>query len=100
VSRELTLRKLSLSGNLSERRLWLRQHLTLEECVQSIQEAIQRTNEGKEAALILIKQTVPCIMHMENRVGERIITVAISIGATRFQLDQRISGLNRYVDRI
>jgi len=72
----------------------------LEECVQSIQEAIQRTNKGKEAALILIKQTVPCIMHMENRVGERIITVAISIGATRFQLDQRISGLNRYVDRI
>jgi hypothetical protein len=45
--------------------------LCLEERVQRIQEATQRTNEGKEAALILIKQTVPCIMHTENRVGEK-----------------------------
>jgi hypothetical protein len=32
--------------------------------------------------------------------AKKIITVAISIGATRFQLDQRISGLDRYVERI
>jgi hypothetical protein len=72
----------------------------LEERVQRIQEAIQGTNEGKEAALILIKQKVPCIMHTENRAGEKIITVAISIGATRFLLDQRISGLDRFVEQI
>jgi hypothetical protein len=42
---------------------------------------MQRTNEGKEAVLILIKQIVPCIMHTKNRVGQKIITVVISIGA-------------------
>ncbi len=53
---------------------------------------MQRTNEGKEAVLILIKQIVPCIMHTKNRVGQKIITVVISIGA--------ISGLDWYVEHI
>jgi hypothetical protein len=39
--------------------------------------------EGKNVALILIKQVVPCIMHTENHLGEKIITVLVSIGAAK-----------------
>jgi hypothetical protein len=35
----------------------------------------------KETAMILILQAIPCIMHLENRVGEKLITVLLAMGA-------------------
>jgi hypothetical protein len=66
VNRELRLRQLPHGGNLEERRSRLRSHLLIEQRLARLREAILRTQEGKEAALILIKQVVPCIMHTEN----------------------------------
>jgi len=48
-------------------------------------QAISRGKEGKEAALMLISQAIPCIMHLENRVGEKIITVLLARAAEKFQ---------------
>jgi hypothetical protein len=63
-------------------------------------EAIQCTEEGKEAALILYQQTLPCIMHIENRESVCVCArvrmlwgrgdynfLLLSIGATGFQSD-------------
>jgi hypothetical protein len=33
--------------------------------------AVQQSEEGREAALMLIEQAIPCIMHLENRSGEK-----------------------------
>jgi hypothetical protein len=34
---------------------------------------------------MLISQAIPCIMHLENRVGEKIITVLLAMAADNFQ---------------
>jgi hypothetical protein len=60
--------------------------------------AIEWTQEGKEAALLLIKQIVPCIMHGENRVGEKIITLLLAIGAIGYQRVRHSNCLTLYVE--
>ncbi len=84
LTKELNLRKLPLHGNLEARRNRLLQKLKVEKLLQMITLAVSRGQEGKEAALILIEQALPCIMHMENRVGEKLITVILSMGAERY----------------
>jgi len=58
-----------------------------------IKESILSTSEREYAALILIKQVIPCIMHMENQVGEKLITVLIGIRAPQYQNERIISSL-------
>ncbi len=100
MNKELRLRGLPHTGNLEERKKRLKQHLMIEERIGRIKEAILHTDEGKEAALILIKQAIPCIMHLENRAGEKIITIVLYIGAIRFQQENRSDNLERYVKQI
>jgi len=100
LNKELRLRGLPLSGNMIDRQERLRQHLMIEERLDRIKEAIQRTEEGKEAALILIKQTIPCIMHIENRVGEKLITFLLVLGAMAFLSGRTGTSLENYVARI
>jgi hypothetical protein len=71
---ELNLSGLSVHDNLTDRRLWLLPFLL-----------ISRTNKGKNAALILIKQVVPCTMLTENRIKEKLITMFLSPGAAMLQ---------------
>jgi hypothetical protein len=71
---ELNLSGLSVHDNLTDRRLWLLPFLL-----------ISRTNKGKNAALILIKQVVPCTMLTENRIKEKPITMFLSPRAAMFQ---------------
>jgi hypothetical protein len=46
-----------------------------------ISEVVARGKEGTEAAHILLSQAIPCIMHLENRVGEKPIMVLLTMGA-------------------
>ena len=39
-------------------------------------------------------------MHMENRVGEKLINMLLSIGAARFQSERQIVSLDGYIERI
>jgi hypothetical protein len=66
LTEELAIRRLSVSGNIHERRGRLLPYLMMEQRLKGIKESIERTKEGKESALILIKQAIICIMHMEN----------------------------------
>ena len=72
----------------------------MEQRLSIIKEAISRSREGKEAALILIKQAIPCIMHLENRGGEKIITIGLSIGANKYQRENRTERLDGFVEQI
>ncbi len=100
VNKELRLRKLPYTGNLEEHVQRLKTHLLVEQKMGRMKEAIMRTEEGKEAALMLIKQAIPCIMHFENRGGEKIGTVLLSIGANKYQQNSRTENLKRCVERI
>jgi len=100
VNSELMIRRLPNYGTLEDKRTRLKQHLMMEQQIRRIQDAIMRTEEGKEAALILLLQAIPCIMHLENRVGEKLIAMLLSIGASRYQKARRSSYLDGFTKRI
>jgi hypothetical protein len=68
-------------GSIEDRRNRSKTLLKVEQRLEIIIQAINRSGEGKEAALILIAQAIPCIMHLENPVGEKLITVLLAIAA-------------------
>ncbi len=100
LSSELRLRKLPMHGNFEERRERLKQYLKVEQQLKLISEAVARGKEGAEAALILLSQAIPCIMHLENRIGEKLITVILAMGADRFQRQRGIKSLSRFVTSV
>jgi hypothetical protein len=55
---------------------------------------------GKVAALLLIKQAIPCIMHLENRVGGKILTTLLSIGANLYQQRRAASNINDFIAQV
>jgi len=93
LNEELLLRNLPTYGNLTEHRNRLLPYVKTEHRLARIQDAILWTAEGKEAALMLIKQAIPCIMHMENHIGEKLITMLHAIGVKRFQRDSSTMSL-------
>jgi hypothetical protein len=97
---ELRLRRLPLHGNLEERHGRSRQYLMVEQQLKLISEAVARGVIRKDAALMLIEQSIPCIMHLENRVGEKLITVLLAMGAERFQRQRGVKSLSRYAVNI
>ncbi len=85
LSKELALRGVSRQGSLEDRRQRLQEYLIVEMDMDCVMQSISRGEEGKAAALILITQVIPCCMHLENRVGEKLITVLLSLGAQLYQ---------------
>jgi hypothetical protein len=90
LTSELHLRKLHRHGSLEDRRSRLKHFLKVESQIQMVAQAISRGQEGKDAALMLIMQAIPCIMHLESRVGEKLITVLLAMGAERFHRERGI----------
>jgi hypothetical protein len=84
LSSELNLRKLQHHVTLEERRQRLMEILHVETKILIISQAICRGEEGKEAALMLIMQAIPCIMHFENCVGEKLITILLAMRSDIF----------------
>ena len=71
--------------------------MMVEERLKLILLAVQRSEEGREAALMLIKQAIPCIMHLENRSGEKILTMPLGVGAEIHQKRRPGSSLQLYL---
>jgi len=86
---ELDLCQLPLHGTIEDKRARLKTALQNEERINLIQQAIDRSQEGVQAAMILIKQAVPCILHLENRVSEKIIQHLLDVGAKIYQAMNR-----------
>jgi len=85
LSAELELRGISVYGSLDDHRERLRRFLIVEADMDHVMQSISRGEEGKDAALLLIAQVIPCIMHLENRVGEKLFTVLLSLCAQLYQ---------------
>jgi hypothetical protein len=85
VTTELRLRGLPLYANVEERRKRLEKLLIVEQKIDLIHQAVLRGDEGKEAAMLLISQAIPWILHLENRVGEKLVTVLLAMAANKFQ---------------
>jgi hypothetical protein len=85
LTSELCLRGLPVIGSIDERQARLKELLKVEQQLDIISKAISRGEEGKEVALMLISQAIPCIMHLKNRVSEKKITVLLAMAADNFQ---------------
>jgi len=100
LNEELQLRSMDLDGTLGDRRERLKNQLMQEERIMLMQKAIERSAQGREAALMLIHQAIPCIMHLENRSGEKILTMLLSIGADLYQRRRGGASLDGYVKEV
>jgi hypothetical protein len=100
LTSELRLRKKQLHGSMKEQRRRLKECLMIEQRLEMIAQAVSRDTEGREAALILISQAIPCIMHLENRVGEKLITVILAMAVERFHQERNIKSLSKFAVNI
>ena len=79
----------------------LRQHLKALERKVKLEHALE--NFHIEQSMIIIEQAIPCILHMENRVGEKILKMLLIEGANERDSDKvafnkMINKVNRTVD--
>jgi len=65
-----------------------------------IRRAIECSELGKEAALMLIAQAITCIMHLKNHSGENFLTMLLSIGAGLHQSRRILANLSSYVAEV
>lgn len=82
VNHDLMLRKLSVTGTFEQRILRLRNRLGQEWIYKSIHKALLYSETGSESSFILMTECVPCILHLENRTGLKLITMMLHEGLT------------------
>jgi hypothetical protein len=80
LTSELHLRRLPVFGSIEEGWIHLKNLLKMEQQLEIMSQAFSIGAEGKEAALILICQVIPCIMYLENHVGEKLKNGVVSYG--------------------
>jgi hypothetical protein len=79
ITRELILRGLDIHGSLEARRENLRIALKGESTINRLSKEIAH-GEVREGAYFLLMQTLPCVLHMENRNGIKLLTMAFIEG--------------------
>jgi hypothetical protein len=57
----------------------------MEQKFDVLSQAVSRDEEGKNAAMMLIFQAIPCITHLESRVGEKVVTLLLVMAANKYQ---------------
>ena len=74
---ELNLRSLDITGSIEVRRTRLQEACTVENRLRVIREALARDDQTREGMMILLEQAIPCVLHLENRVGEKIVMMLL-----------------------
>jgi hypothetical protein len=80
VANDLLLRNLQLTGDLSSMRETLKAALAKEFTLREIQEDLSWGTINLRSAFYLVINAIPCILHMENRVGLKILTRLLRLG--------------------
>ena len=84
INAELRLRDLSEIGNLLERRERLRSALVDEIRLKRLTETLHHCTP-REGALFLLHRCIPCILHLENRVGLKFLYMLLVEGLSNCQ---------------
>jgi len=79
LSDELELRSLDMTGSLEDMRARLKEALHHETQIRQLLDQVSHC-EGVGVALFLVLQAVPCILHCENRVCLKILTMLLIEG--------------------
>jgi hypothetical protein len=62
----------------------LRVEITMESKVAGLRDALIRGKAEEQNGLIMQEQAIPCILHLENRVSEKILYVMLQQAVTRY----------------
>jgi hypothetical protein len=88
IARECVLRKIPTHGkSVEEWREALRSCVFVERRIQCLLSLKEWKDSGKDEIplLTIIELLIPCILHLENRVGEKIITMILRKGMEEYQ---------------
>ena len=101
LNANLRVLQLSRRGNIAARQNLLKKNL--EAIMRKGQIECAITNFSLEDSRIFIEQAILCILHMENRVGEKILKLVLIEGALERNLDktamqEMISVVNKVVN--
>jgi hypothetical protein len=101
VTRELRKRDIPHCGALSTRRELLRSALLSEKEVHDLRKQLNHAKRDENELFSLI-QAIPCILHMENQVGLRILTMLLITGlsnARKHLLYHDVSAEGKRIER-
>lgn len=87
VNQGLELRNLPVTGRLLDRQERLRISMETEYKYRQLRNALHHGRRSEAHAIVKLHETVPCILHMENRAGLKIITMLLLEG-----LDNALKG--------
>jgi hypothetical protein len=88
IAKECTIRKIStVGGQLEEWRALLRMSVTMEKYIFFLLNVRRWKEEGVEKVPLVkvVELLIPCILHLENRTGEKMITMILRKGMELFQ---------------
>jgi hypothetical protein len=77
---DLILRKLPFTGTISERQKRLREALVQEWTLKYLLSSLKHMGKRMDTCALLLIEAVPCILHLENRVGIKIFTMLLVEG--------------------
>jgi hypothetical protein len=69
-----------ISGSLAQKQNRLREAMEFEFEYMDVRKKIEHGEKGSDKALFLVLDCVPCILHLENRVGLKILTQLLKMG--------------------
>jgi hypothetical protein len=81
LRKELTLRSLPTTGTLDQLKVQLRLHLEGEQELQALQAKLDHCTPD-ENALYKLLLAIPCILHMENRIGIKLVEMVLIEGGS------------------
>jgi hypothetical protein len=85
VTNDLDVRGLDITGTLEERSNRLRDHMISEYSLRQIKKGLEHGEKLKKGAVFMILDAIPCILHMENRMGLKILTLLFTEGLANSQ---------------
>ena len=88
LNKDLELRDLPISGSLAERQRRLKQSHIAEWTYVDASTTISKAGEvSVTTALVMVMDTVPCLLHMEMRLGIKILSMLFKTGLTNCKQD-------------
>ena len=99
LNTELQLRDLPRRGNLTRRRADLKKELVKEYKLNTLSVQVKAC-ERSDKALFLVMQAIPCVLHMENRVGLKFFTMIVLEGLSNARKGLLFHECNSEVQRI
>lgn len=97
ISRECMIRSIPLNGRLEDWRQSLLECIQLERSISMLDNLKKWYDQGLETVplVYVVEVLIPCILHCENRVGEKILTMIL-----RAQLDRYVGQKEDFINHM